>query len=108
MNFNLYLLENINRYLFPLFYYGDNSIRHVVYCPVTFKFLLLFNYADDMLIDYSTKKFLNNYGQLYCYTFKNDFTEEFFYDNSKKFLKRCKPFKIQKDYLNFLNSKTRL
>ena len=111
MNFNLDILENINRYLFPLFYYKSlNSIECEVYCPATLKSMYFFNFDCETLMDYSTKKSFNPFSRKIEFFPLNNyiFTRDFYYLGSVKYMKKCNPFRISKEYLNFLKSKTRI
>ena len=56
MNFNLDLLENINRYLFPLFYYSNEDSREYEnYCPSTLK-SVYFDLNFILFHDHLTKR----------------------------------------------------
>jgi len=106
MNFNLDLLENINRYLFPLFYYSNEDSReYEIYFPSTLK-SVYFDLNFILFHDHLTKKEL--YRRNLEKNNKYSFTQKFSYIGTFKDLKRCNPFKISKKYLKFLNNKTRL
>ena len=109
MYLNLDLLYNIDKYLYPLFYYKIIHWGHLVYSPMIKKSV----YKNNHIIysDYITKKY-NEYKEVSLVSTFDDtgyiFTENTInFDGRFTFIK-YKPFKINKTDLIFLKSNTRI
>ena len=93
MYLNLDLLYNVNIYLYPLFYYKDASFEQV-YCPITENSVYFYN---NVFLTFDSS---NNP------VYKKDHTitkDTIYYENIVNFNK-CKPFKIDKEYLKYLKN----
>ena len=105
MYLNLDLLYNTYKYLYPLFYYGDNYGGREIYSPMTKKSITKsLNWTT--CYDYITKK-LNDDGRKSRFILTRIFTENtlnidgFIFD-------KCDPFKLNFEDLYFLKSNTRI
>jgi len=112
---NLDLLENVNEYLYPLFYYKGNNCREV-YFPVTKK-SIYYNYNYNYKYNYTKYyDYLNNTWTLpvknSSYIYKlvaiYKFTENNIYWKDIEICKKSNPFRIPKKDLNYLKSLNRL
>ena len=104
MYFNLDLLYNTYKYLYPLFYYGKREI----YSPMTKKSInkYVFNWTTYLFIDYITKNFKYNNRNI-SFTETRIFTENKLYRNGYIYNK-CNPVKLTEKKLHFLKSNTRI
>ena len=111
MYLNLDLLYNVNKYLYPLFYYGDKYGKREVYCPITKKSINI--HINDIIhtfyYDFITKNSKYNNRKIsfteYCKT--RIFTENTLNRNGYIYNK-CNPVKLTKKELHFLKSNTRI
>ena len=108
MYLNLDLIYNVNNYLYPLFYYKycNNDPECEVYSPMTKK--SVYKNCDYVIYyDFITKKY-----EYLAKIFDFDDTDCIFTENTLKYydsiLEKCKPFKLNKEYLYFLKSNTRI
>ena len=108
MYLNLDLLYNVNKYLYPLFYYEYNYEKREIYSPMTKKSInkYVFNWTTYLFIDYITKNFKYNNRNI-SFTETRIFTENTFIRNGNIYNK-CDPFKLTKKELHFLKSNTRI
>ena len=114
MYLNLDLLYNIDKYLFPLFYYSKENYgyygHYEVYSPMTFKSIFVnVNYNWFSLYDYKnsltscSEKVIMKFYMQNC-----TFTENIFYYEKKVYMEKCKPFKLNPENLYFLKSNIRI
>ena len=108
MYLNLDLLYNIDKYLFPLFYYTyeccDNSYVYAVYTPTTKKAV----FKNEVYIaysDYMTKKY-EELGKIF-YSTNHKITENIFIQCGYIF-KKCEPFELDKKDFFYLKNNTRI
>ena len=90
MYLNLDLLYNIDKYLFPLFYY-KGELYKLVYSPMTNKSAYFYN---------------NDFCVYFNYYLKKDYTitKDIIYYKDLLLYNKCKPFKINKKHLKFLEN----
>ena len=109
MYLNLDLLYNLNKYLYPLFYYKNCDYNYKssnkVYSPMTKKYI--FNSTENVYYDFITKKMQNGY-----FIFDFDDKPYIITENTITWRniihKKCKPFKLNSEDLYFLKSNTRI
>ena len=107
MYLNLDLLYNTYNYLFPLFYYQYYSDDlYEIYSPMTKK--SVYKNCDYVIyFDFITKKY-----EYLAKIFDFDDTDFISTENTLMYydsiLEKCKPFKLNKEYLYFLKSNTRI
>jgi len=107
---NLDLLENVNKYLYLLFYYGFSncSESREIYCSRTFKSVRIYykfiTYFDNLNKTYKV------YGD--CLVFKQyikcRYTKNNSYYDGIIRSSKIQPFKISQEHLNYLRSSERL
>ena len=111
---NLDLLENVKKYLFPLFYYEYTCVFNgkEIYCSITKKSVYFDNHNKNVInyYDYQNnfKKTINN---IYiCIQQKpyTKFTENNIFINKIPNALKTKPFKISQKHLNYLRNSKRL
>ena len=112
MYLNLDLLYNTYKYLYPLFYYGDNYGKREVYSPMTFKSVLV-NFSDNYfsltLYDYKSAFSRKNNVIEEFFAYNCTFTENVFYFDKEVYMEKCKPFlELDPENLYFLKSNTRI
>ena len=121
---NLDLLYNINEFLFPLFYYeykiftrlygmaleefqGRYTNFHVIYSPMTLKSVCIDPQDVDKFFDFFTQKIkVDNMIRLFNIYIMTFSEKSLNWDD--RILNRTEPFKLKKEYISFLKSKTRL
>ena len=103
MYLNLDLLYNVDMYLLPLFYYKKSIFYRYeifVYCPITKKSVYQYNNYNYNYNDHITNL---------C-KWKNNTIGSFYYDIdciSESYTK-CKPFFLEKKYIEYLKSNERI
>ena len=117
MYINLDILENINKYMFPLFCYKNKTGIRVIYCATTQKFFKKrvysrFSYLEDSITNIiipgnsetigtiiTEKTFNYNY-----YKYTGDYCDEIL----KPYIRCNIDFKISQENLDFLKSNKRI
>ena len=111
MKLNLDLLENVNKYLYPLFYYTYSNNENEIYCNITFK-TVYYHYDSFIYYDYvnNTRKFIKEkfIEQLSTHELNFIYTKNIIYANNEERAYKTNPFKISQKDLNYLRSSERL
>lgn len=104
---NSNLLENVNNYLYPLFYYcRNNSKLKRIYCPATLKLVDIDPFYNSITyLDYLNGTWRNSRRKwIYSKNFTHKYTEKYMYSDGISVGFLIKPFKISQENLNFLKN----